>query len=498
MGQKRKEEKKILFNTIFPEEARAVIATGEKIEHLELENQVEKGIVGNIYLGEVENVEPALHAAFVNYGGNRNGFLPFNDCSNQAVISKRSTRKKKGNQKDTRVYLRKGDRVIVQVVKDESPLKGAALTSYVSIAGRYLVLMLDMKKTGISKRIIDEKVRDKIRQQVEKLKVPDNMGIIVRTVGANRKLREMREDLKKLNFHWQLVKKKAKEMEKPGILYAEQDLVTRVLRDHYDGEISRIFVDTEESYERALNFLAVYSPKNRDDLFLYKGKSSIFDHYDLEEGIEDVFSKRVPLPSGGFLIIDVTEAFVTVDVNSGKSVKEKDVEETAFKTNMEAAREIPRQLRLRDLGGIVVIDFIDMENRNHKRGVERTIKEEMADDRARRSIGPLGKFSVMTLTRQRLGTSPLVGSFENCDHCMGEGKRRKVSSVSAYFFREIMKKSEPRGDDVIKFSLSPALFEYIANNHSERIRTLEETTGVRVLLKIDVSLKGYSFAESSL
>jgi ribonuclease E len=500
MKQKKKkyEDRKILFNTIFPEEARAVIASGGVVEHFEIENQVEKGIVGNIYIGEVENVEPALHAAFVNYGGRRNGFLPFNEISPPALVSnRRSPKRKKAGEKENRVYLKKGDRIIVQVEKDESPLKGAVLTSYVSIAGRYLVLMLGMKKTGISKRIIDEKVRNKIKQQVEKLKVPENMGVIVRTVGANRKLKEFREDLKNLRSHMDLVKKRAKEMPRPGILYAEQDLVTRILRDHYDAGITRIVVDTEESYERALNFLNVYSPKNRDELFMYKETTPIYEHYGIEEGIEGVFSKRVPLPSGGFLIIDVTEAFVTIDVNSGKSVKEKDIEETAYKTNLESAKVIPGQLALRDLGGIIVIDFIDMEQRNHKREVEKTVREGMRHDRARNSIGPMGKFSLMSLTRQRLGSSSLSLSYENCDHCDGEGKRKKVASVSAQFFREVMKKTANGGNSVLKFSLSPSLFEYIVNQHSDRIKVLQGATGVSVELKIDISLRGYSFSESS-
>jgi ribonuclease E len=496
--KKRKEEKKIIFNTLFPEEARAVIATGREIELVEMENQLERGIVGNIYLGEVENVEPALQAAFVNFGGKRNGFLPFTDFFSPALVSRKKTRKRKNNHSEGKVYLRKGDRILIQVVKDESPLKGAVLTSYVSIAGRYLVLMMGMRKAGISKKINDEGTREKIKTQVAKLNLPVNMGIIVRTVGANRKLKELREDLKNLKEHWAIVQKKAKEMEKPGILYAEQDLVTRFLRDHYDVTVSRIVVDTEASYDRALGFFNVYAFGKKSDLFLYKGRVPIFDHYSIEEGVEKIFSNRVDLASGGYLIIDVTEAFITVDVNSGRSVKEKDIEETAYKTNLEAAREIPRQLRLKDLGGIIVMDFIDMENRQHKKEVERAVRAAMRGDRARFDIGPLGKFSVMTMTRQRLGTSPYAVCFEDCPSCVSSGRRKRAGSVSSEFFREILRRTVSNEENVLKFSLSPYLFEYIVNTLSERIREIEEHTGSRLDLKVDFSLRGYSFTEISL
>ncbi len=495
--KKRKEERKIIFNTLFPEEARGVIFTGQDVELVEMENQLERGIVGNIYLGEVENVEPALQAAFVDFGGKRNGFLPFSDFFSPALVSRKKSKKKKNNHPEGKVYLKKGDRIIVQVVKDESPLKGAVLTSYVSIAGRYLVLMMGMRKAGISKRINDEGTREKIKKQVVKLSLPANMGVIVRTVGADRKLKELREDLKKLKEHLGIVQKKAKDMEKPGILYAEQDLVTRFLRDHYDSAVSRIVVDTDASYERALGFLNIYAPEKKGDLFRYKGRVPIFDHYRVEEGIEKIFSNRVELASGGYLIIDVTEAFVSIDVNSGRSVKERDIEETAYRTNLEAAREIPRQLRLRDLGGIIVMDFIDMENRQHKREVERAVRTAMRGEKARHDIGPLGKFSVMTMTRQRLGTSPYAVRFEECPSCFRSGRRKSAGSVSSEFFREILRRSVPDEENVLKFSLSPVLFEYIVNTLSERIREIEEYTGNRLDLKVDFSLRGYSFAATS-
>lgn len=496
--KKRKEERKILFNTLFPEEGRAVIATGRSVELVEMENQLERGIVGNIYLGEVENVEPALQAAFVSFGGKRNGFLPFSEFFPPSLVSKKKQRKRKNSHSESKVYLKKGDRIIIQVEKDESPRKGAVLTSYVSIAGRYLVLMMGVRKAGISKRIVGEQAREKIKKQVTKLNLPANMGIIVRTVGANRTLKELREDLKNLKEHWAIVLKKAKEMEKPGILYAEQDLVTRFLRDHYDSAVTRIIVDTEASYERAISFFNIYSPEKKDDLFLYKGKVPIFDHYGIEEEVNRIFSNRVELTSGGYLIIDVTEAFVTIDVNSGRSVKEKDIEETAYRTNLEAAREIPRQLRLRDLGGIIVIDFIDMENRQHKKEVERTVRFTMRGAKARYDIGPLGKFSVMTLTRQRLGTSPAAVCLEGCASCSSSGKRKTAGSMSSEFFREILRRTASGNENVLIFKLSPYLFEYIVNNLSERIREVEEYTGSRLDLKVDFSLRGYSFIEASL
>ncbi|RMG56967.1 MAG: hypothetical protein D6713_10605, partial [Deltaproteobacteria bacterium] len=265
---KRKEDRKILISTIFPEEAAAVLVSSGKLEYMEVENQLERGLVGNIYLGEVENVEPALQAAFVTFGGKRNGFLPFDEFCPLALVSRKKKRRRKGEKEKTgeKVYLRRGDRIIVQVTKDESPMKGAVLTSYISIAGRYLVLMLGMKKTGISKRIQDEEVREKLRSQVEKLSIPENMGVIVRTAGAGGKLKDFRSDLKMLKTHWQSITKKAKEMEGPGILYAEQDLVTRFLRDYYDPGVTRVIVDTEEAYQRAQSFFQIYAPSKKEIL----------------------------------------------------------------------------------------------------------------------------------------------------------------------------------------------------------------------------------------
>lgn len=496
-NKRKKEEKKIYFNSIFPENMRAVITGGDGVEHLEVENRVERGSVGNIYLGEVDKVEPALQAAFINYGGKRNGFLPLHEFTHRAVVArKRGGRPRKG-QTGKKGYLKKGDRLIVQVVKDGSPLKGAVLTSYYSVAGRYLVLMLGIKKTGISKRIIDGSIREKARRQVEKLAIPEGMGAIVRTVGANRKLKELREDLKDLKVHWKAIQKKAKEMERPGILYAEQDLVTRVLRDHYEADVSRIIVDTEEAFERAISFFNIYAPRKKDDLFLYRGTAPIFEHYGLEDDISNVYAKKVNLPSGGYLIIDITEAFITVDVNSGKSTSERDVEETATKTNMEAAKEIPRQLRIRDLGGIVVIDFIDMEVKQHRKEVERAVRAAMKDDKAKHDIGLLGKFSVMTLTRQRLGTSPLLSSMVECETCMGRGREMSPPAICASFFRNVLRRTSSFNGSVVKFNLSPSLFEYIANHHPERFKMVEEMTGVKLALFVDFSLGGYSFAESS-
>jgi len=488
---RKKDERKILISTIFPEEAIATLVSGNRVEFLEVENQLERGLVGNIYLGEVENVEPALQAAFVTFGGKRNGFLPFNEFCPMALV--RKGRKKKGGGSQEKVYLRKGDRVIVQVIKDESPLKGAVLSSYISIAGRYLVLMLGMKKTGISKRIQDEAVREKLRQQVSKLSIPEDMGVIVRTAGASGKLKDFKSDLKMLKSHWQTILKKARGMEKPGILFAEQDLVTRFLRDYFDNTISKVIVDTEESFNRALGFFQLYDPSKKGIIFLYKEKSPLFDHYGVSEDVERAFGKRVELPSGGYLIIDVTEAFVTIDVNSGKSVRERDLEETAFRTNLEAAREIPRQLRLRDLGGIVVVDFIDMASRAHKKEVEKTLKASMRGDRARYDVGSIGRFGVLTLTRQRLGTSPLDVSYESCRLCAGFGRERRPHSASAELFRTILRKCSKTENGVVKFFLSPGLFEYIANNLPGRMEELSFLTGKKVELAIDLSMKGYSF-----
>jgi ribonuclease E len=424
----------MLINAEESEEYRLAIVSGKKLEEFYVETTTRENTRGNIYKGVVVNIQPSLQAAFVDFGTDKNGFLQLPEIHSEYY---QHGPPEEGKRVPIQDALQPGQELMVQVVKEATPTKGAFLTTYVSLPGRYLVLMPGSKHGGISRQIEDEPQRQRLRQIISELSVPDGIHLIVRTAGENRTKRDLSRDFRYLLRLWKNIKATAQEMKAPTLLYQERDLTIRAIRDYFTADIKRIQVDNKEVYKRVKDFMAVVSPRHRWLVKPYKEKRPIFAEYELENQIETIYSNRVHLKSGGFLVIDTTEALVAVDVNSGRSSREKKLWETAFKTNMEAAIEVPRQLRLRDLGGLVVIDFIDMKDRKHIRQVEIALREEFKKDRAKTEMGRISKFGLMEVSRQRLRPSVQSSSYVSCLRCSGTGVVRSTEATALTYLRKI-------------------------------------------------------------
>jgi len=483
-------KKVMLMDGTHPEEIRVAIVSDGVLDYFEVENQRKKQFKGNIYKARVVNVAQAIEAAFVEFGGGRHGFLPLNEYCGGALIENLET----WNEGDKRPHLRPGTEILVQVTKEESPIKGAAVTSYISIAGRYLVMMLGMKRYGISKKITGEKERERIRKNMEKLTYPDHLGFIVRTVGAGQPLKDLRADLTNLIKLWNRTVEGARAQKAPALLYEEQDIVIRTLRDIYSSDITEVLMDSPASQRKASDFFDVYYPKQKDKLKLYREKRPLFFKFNLEEQIERACHRKVPLPSGGHIVIDRTEALWSIDVNSGRSSRDRDIEDTAFRTNKEAAAEVARQLRIRDMGGLIVVDFIDMEHRIHNKEVERILKDGLKGDKAKTDVSSLGKFGLVAISRQRMGISFYDVMFRGCDLCSGTGYLPTLDAAVVKLMRRIHSDLAREQGKELVLRVSPSLLEAVMNQKREEIGRLEKVSGSRVLFQADPSLPALSFA----
>lgn len=460
----------MLINAEEPEEYRLAIVSGKKLEEFYVETTTRENTRGNIYKGVVVNIQPSLQAAFVDFGTEKNGFLQLPEIHSEYYQHEPPEEGKRVRIQDA---LRPGQELMVQVVKEATPTKGAFLTTYVSLPGRYLVLMPGSKHGGISRQIEDEPQRQRLRQIISELSVPDGIHLIVRTAGENRTKRDLSRDFRYLLRLWKNIKATAQEMKAPTLLYQERDLTIRAIRDYFTADIKRIQVDNKEVYKRVKDFMAVVSPRHRWLVKLYKEKRPIFAEYELENQIETIYSNRVRLKSGGFLVIDTTEALVAVDVNSGRSSREKKLWETAFKTNMEAAVEVPRQLRLRDLGGLVVIDFIDMKDRKHIRQVEIALREEFKKDRAKTEMGRISKFGLMEVSRQRLRPSVQSSSYGSCLRCSGTGVVRSTEATALTYLRKIwLELSRGKANQVHGY-FAKEVADYLLNKKRAELLKLE-------------------------
>ncbi len=483
-------KKVMLIDGTHPEEIRVAIVRDGALDYLEVENQRRKMFKGNIYKAKVVNVAQAIEAAFVDFGGGRHGFLPLNEYCGGALVENLET----WNEGDRRPHLRPGMEILVQVTKEESPVKGAAVTSYISIAGRYLVMMLGMKRYGISKKITGEKERERIRKNMEKLPYPEHLGFIVRTVGSGRPLKDLRADMTNLIKLWNRTVEGGRTRKAPALLYEEQDIVVRALRDNYSSDISEVLMDTEDSFRKASDFFDVYHPKQKSKLRLYRQKRPLFFRYNLEEQIERINLRKVPLPSGGYILIDRTEAMWSIDVNSGRSARDRDIEDTAFRTNREAAAEIGRQLRIRDMGGLIVVDFIDMEQRNHNKEVDRILKEALKKDKAKTDVSALGKFGLVAISRQRMGISFYDVMLKGCDFCSGTGSLPTLDATVVRMMRRVHGDlSRAQGKELV-VRVSPSLLESVVNLKREEITRLEKLCGSRVTFVADPSLPAHSYS----
>ena len=468
--------KRMLFNATQAEELRVAIVDGQKLIDLDIETVGKEQRKGNIYKGTITRIEPSLEACFVDYGTERHGFLPFKE------VSRSYFQNYDGGRPRIQDVLREGMEVVVQVEKDERGNKGAALTTYVSLAGRYVVLMPNNPRGGGVSRRIEGEERQELKDLLSQLEVPNGMSLIARTAGIGRSLEELQWDLNYLLQLWRAVDGAAGAQSAPFLILQEGSLVIRAIRDYYQPDIGEILIDTEEIYEQARQFMSHVMPNNVGRVKLYKDPVPLFSRFQIEHQIETAFSRAVTLPSGGAIVIDHTEALVSVDVNSARATKGSDIEDTAFRTNLEAAEEIARQLRLRDLGGLIVIDFIDMESQKNQRDVENRLREVLKHDRARVQMGKLSRFGLLELSRQRLQPSLGETSHVPCPRCHGIGFIRGIESSALHILRIIQEEAMKENTGAVHAQVPVDVATFLLNEKRAEIYSIEARLDVAVVL----------------
>jgi len=463
--------RKILINTIDEEESRMAIIEDGKLVEFNIQMSVKEPTTGNIYKGIVQRVERGLQAAFVEYGGNRNGFLPLHDVSPEYFV--RAEEGESTGKPEGKPELKVGQELLVQVVREQKNNKGAMLTTYLSLPGRYLVLMPGKRSSGISRKIENEADRKKLKEIMGTIASKEEMGFIVRTAGMNRTKQELLRDFQILLRLWKDIKKKAEKSSAPALIYQESDFAVRSLRDYYTSDVDEILVDSLDTYRKMRTYFKAVSPRNVKMIKQYKEDTPIFNKYNLEDQIDAVYRERVNLKFGSYLIITPTEAMITIDVNSGRATNRKDVEETAFRTNLSAAEEIARQLRLRDLGGLIVVDFIDMRDQKHNAQVEKVFKKSLKVDRSRIQLSKISKFGILELSRQKKQSTIQEISYTTCPHCKGTGMRPSMEYIALNTFRK-MKSEAVKGDySAINVSLPYEVSDYLLNQKRSEMSKME-------------------------
>ncbi|OGN48559.1 MAG: ribonuclease E, partial [Caulobacterales bacterium RIFCSPHIGHO2_12_FULL_68_13] len=516
----------MLIDAAHPEETRVAIVDGRQIEEFDFESRAKRQLRGNIYLAKVTRVEPSLQAAFIEYGGNRHGFLAFNEihpdyyqipvADREAIMAEAhddddddDLGRESDDDADPEAALADEERLkrrlmrrykiqdvikrrqilLVQVVKDERGAKGAALTTWLSLAGRYCVLMPNTGKGGgISRKITNTSDRRRLKSAVSALEVPKGMGLIIRTAGAKRTKAEIKRDYQYLLRLWETIRETTLASHAPSVIYEEENLVRRAVRDMFDKDFDGIQVEGVEGFKEARDFMRVLMPSQAKKVHLYRGSRPLFAANGIEELLTQIHQPVVPLKSGGYLVINQTEALVAIDVNSGRATKERNVEQTAFKTNMEAAEEAARQLRLRDLAGLVVIDFIDMDEGKNNRTVERVLKDALSSDRARIQMGRISPFGLMEISRQRRRLGVIEGATEACPHCQGTGRIRSAESAALMTLRAVDIEAGKNGAGVVVLKVCTAVGLYILNHKRAYLQSLLERRGLNVIVQIDDSL----------
>ncbi len=468
--------KRMLINATQPEELRVAMVDGQTLYDLDIETPAREQKKANIYKGTITRIEPSLEAAFIQYGAERHGFLPFKEIAPAYCTGK------DGQRLSPREALREGQEVLVQVDKEERGTKGAALTTYISLAGRYLVLMPNNPRAGGVSRRIEGAERAEIRESLRHLDVPEGMGLIVRTAGVGRSTEELQWDLDYLLKLWEAILKATTDRAAPFLVYQESDVIIRALRDYLRPEIDEVLVDDNEVYRKAREFIEQVMPHNRSKLKRYQDPVPLFSRYQIESQIESAFQRDVRLPSGGAIAIDHTEALISIDINSSRATKGADIEETALNTNLEAADEIARQIRLRDLGGLIVIDFIDMGPPRHQREVESRLREAVKADRARVQVGRISRFGLLEMSRQRLRSSLGEAHQEVCSRCGGQGRVRSVESLALSILRIIEEEAMKDKTGKVLAQLPVEVGTYLLNEKRSQIAELEGRHGVHILL----------------
>ncbi len=474
--------KRILINATQQEELRVAIVDGQKLYNLDIEVPSREQKKSSIFKGKITRIEPSLEAAFVEYGGNRHGFLPFKEV---ARVWWQDEALNKEGRPSIKEALKEGQELIVQVEKEERGNKGAALTTKISLAGRYLVLMPTEPRAGGVSRRIEGEDRVQVREAARQLKTPDQMGTIIRTAGVGRTPEELQWDLDYLVTLWEAIVKGAEENAAPCLLYHDTSVIIRALRDHYSSEIGEIIIDDAEVHKQAEDFIRQVMPHNLRKLKLYQEDIPLFSRFQIETQIESAFQREVRLPSGGAIVIDHTEALTSIDVNSARATKGSDIEETALQTNLEAAEEIARQLRLRDLGGLFVIDFIDMQPNRHQREVENRLKQMLKYDRARVQVGRISRFGLLELSRQRLRPSLGESHQEVCPNCQGHGTIRSVESMALSILRLIEEESIKDKTGYVVAHLPVDTATFLLNEKRAEIATSESRQGIRIVIVPD-------------
>jgi ribonuclease E len=502
--------KQMLIDAAHPEETRVAVLDGKSVDDFDFETASRKQLRGNIYLAKVTRVEPSLQAAFVEYGGNRHGFLAFTEIHPDYYAIPHADQEKikaelaaadeaAGDEEDddeaaderrrkvlTRRYkiqevIRRRQIMLIQVVKEERGNKGAALTTYLSLAGRYCVLMPNTGRGGgISRKITQATDRKRLKKIALDLDVPQGQGLIIRTAGAKRTKTEIKRDYEYLSRAWETIRDDTLKSVAPALIYEESSLVKRAIRDLYDKDVDEIHVEGDGAYKEAKDFVRMLMPSHAKRVHLWKDSTPIFAKTGVEKQLENIYSPVVTLKSGGYLVINQAEALVAIDVNSGRATRERNIEQTALKTNLEAADEAARQMRLRDLAGLVVIDFIDMEEQKNDRAVEKRMKDNLRFDRARVQMGKISGFGLLEMSRQRRRTGVLEGTSHVCPHCQGAGRVRSVESSALALLRALDESAARQRAHIIEVRAATDVALYLLNEKRAAIGALEAARGVRV------------------
>ena len=471
--------KRMLINATHPEELRVALVDGQRLFDLDIESSSREQKKANIYKGRITRVEPSLEAAFVDFGAERHGFLPLKEISKEYFKKSPGQIEGKINIKDV---VAEGQEVIIQVDKEERGNKGAALTTFISLAGRYLVLMPNNPRAGGISRRIEGEERAQLKEAMNDVQVPKSMGIIVRTAGIGRTTEELQWDLDYLVQFWEAITQAAGERKAPFLIHQESNVIIRAVRDYLRQDIGEVLIDAATVYEDVLNFVRAVMPSFENKIKLYKDEIPLFSRYQIEGQIETAFQREVKLPSGGSIVIDPTEALVSIDINSSRATKGHDIEETALQTNLEAAEEIARQLRLRDMGGLIVIDFIDMTPAKHQREVEQKMREALEIDRARVQVGKISRFGLLEMSRQRLRPSLGETRSEVCPRCEGQGTIRGIESLALSIMRLIYEESSKEKTGQVRAVVPVAVATFLLNEKRKQLADIEARQEVEVVV----------------
>jgi len=506
-------KKEMLINVLQPEESRIAIVEDGVLEELYVERSSAENYVGNIYKGRVVNIEPSIQAAFVDFGVGRNGFLHVSDVEYQYYkhlvddesseaedapparrggkppkhLNERNARNKPPIQ---RIFQR-GSEVLVQVIKEGLGNKGPTLSTYISIPGRYLVLMPGLQRVGVSRKIEDDKARRRLRQTMKNIQPPSGLGYIIRTAGVDREEEDLRRDLNYLLRLWETIARRLKNTAAPTDVYEESDMITRTIRDIYNGEIDSVVIDEENAFHRAREFMKIVMPRQVSRIHLYEGSEPIFNRYNIEDEIARIQDRYVPLPGGGSLVIDQTEALVAIDVNSGSFRADDDAEQSAYQMNLRAAEAIARQIRLRDLGGVIVNDFIDMREERHRRGVERALRDAVQRDRARTRVLRISPFGLIEMTRQRIRPSLRRSIYENCPSCNGVGQVKTSESISIEVMRLVLAATGTEKVARIVIEVHDRVGNFLNNRKRKELTRIEDDNEltISIVARADVCLE---------